>query len=321
MARARLWLKISGILVLVAVLSAGAALVALKAFFPEPKARAYAIDAARKQLGREVRLTRIDAGLTGLHLQGLAISERPDFAAGTFLSVETFSLRPSWKALLRRKLVIASASAEGLKVRVVRNADGSFNYDTLASSAPAGAAAAKPTDQAPSADFNVRSLSVSRGEVDYRDAAAGAAWAVSGLALKLDGFSLSEPFDLDVSLRAKGKAGERPVDAALAFAGTVDLARGARDKFKLEFKRLSAEADGLKLTAKGKISGLDATEAALDGELSAAGKTLLEIKGTARAAAPGSAGARLVDADFKFKTSGLDTTLLAKWAPQAGLPA
>ena len=190
MARKRLWLKILAAIVLIAVLGAGAALVAIKAFFPEPKVRAYVVDAARKQLGREVRLTRIAAGLTGLHLQGLSISERPNFAAGTFLSIETFSLRPSWRALLQRKLVVSAASIVGLKVRVVRNADGSFNYDTLAAAAvpsdvvsrPAagGAAAAAP------ADFNVRRLRVAHGEIDYRDAVAGTAWVVTGLSLKLD---------------------------------------------------------------------------------------------------------------------------------------
>ena len=322
MARARLWLKVSGSLVLLAALGAGAALVALKAFFPEPKARAYVIDAARKQLGREVRLTRIDAGLTGLHLQGLEISERPDFAAGTFLSVETFSVRPSWKALIRRKLVVASASADGLKVRIIKNADGTFNYATLASSAPAVAAASAaktPGDEAPP-EFNVKHLRVSRGALDYRDAAGGA-WALSDLALKLDGFSLAEPFDLDISLRAKGKAGERPIDAGLSFSGTIDPARGERDKIKLEFKRLSVEQDGLKLSAKGKIVRLDAPEAQFDATLSAAGKTLLEADGSVQASAPGADGARVVDADLKLKTPGLDTTLLSKWFPAAGLPA
>ncbi|MCM2305130.1 MAG: hypothetical protein NDJ72_10535, partial [Elusimicrobia bacterium] len=277
MARARLWLKVSGVAVLLAVLGAGAGLVALKTMFPEPKARAYAVAAARKQLGRDVRLTRIDAGLTGLHLQGLEVSERPDFSAGTFLSVETFSLRPSWRALLRRKLVVASASADGLKVSVVRGADGSFNYETLASSAPAGAAAAKAPEDAP-AEFNVRRLRVSRGEALYLDKGTGAAWSASELTVALDDFSLAEPFGLDLSLRLKGKAGERPVDAALAFAGTVHPARGDRVKARLEFKRLSAEQDGLKLSAKGKVSGLDAPEADLEAVLSASGKTVLEAK-------------------------------------------
>lgn len=320
MARARLWLKVSGVFALLAVLGAGAALVALKSMFPEPKARAYAIGKASKQLGREVRLKRIDAGLTGLHLQGLEISERPDFAAGTFLSVETFSLRPSWKALLRRKLVVDSASADGLKVRVVREADGSFNYDTLASSAPAGGAAGGSAKADP-AEFNVRHLRVSRGEARYLDKASGASWAATDVALKLVDFGLADPFDLDLSLRVKGKAGARPVDAALAFAGTVHPARGDRAKARLEFKRLSAEAEGLKLSARGKIAGLDAPAADLEAVLSASGKTLLEAKGVLSAAAPAADGTRAVDADLALETSGLDTTLIAKWAPGLGIPA
>ncbi|MCM2303135.1 MAG: AsmA family protein [Elusimicrobia bacterium] len=316
MARARLWLKVSVSLALLAVLAAGAAVLALKAFFPEPKARAFVLEKARKQLGREVRLARIDAGLTGLHLQGLEVSELPDFAAGTFVSVETFSLRPSWKALLRRKLVIASASADGLVLSIVRNADGSFNYDTLASSAPAAAAPAeKPSEEAP-AEFNVRHLRVARGAAAYVDKASGAVWSASGLTLRLDDFSLAEPFDLEASARVKGKAGERPIDAALAFEGTIHPARGDRAKFKVDVRRLSAAQDGLAFTAKGKISGLEAPVAELDATLTAAGKTVLDAKGRIAVSSPS-----VIGADLELKTSGLDTVLLAKWLPSAGVPA
>src|SRR4051812_16351231 len=107
MARAFNAAKIGLVVAVLCVLGAAAALVALKAFLPEPKLRAMIVERARKQLGREVRLTHISVGLTGLHLSDLEVSERPDFAAGTFLKVETFSLRPSWRALLRRKLVVA----------------------------------------------------------------------------------------------------------------------------------------------------------------------------------------------------------------------
>lgn len=321
MARARLWLKVTVSLALLAVLAAGAAVLALKAFFPEPKARAFVLEKARKQLGREVRLARIDAGLTGLHLQSLEISERPDFSAGTFLSVETFSLRPSWKALLRRKLVIASASADGLVVSVVRNADGSFNYDTLASSAAAAAPAGKPSEEEPPAELNVRHLRVARGAAAYVDKASGAAWSASGLTLRLDDFSLAEPFDLEASARVKGKAGERPIDATLAFEGTVHPARGDRAKFKVDVRRLSAAQDGLTLAAKGKISGLDAPAAEFDAALTASGQTLLDAKGDIAVSSPSAGGARAIAADLKLKTSELDTSLIAKWLPAAGIPA
>jgi len=314
-ARARLWLKISGTLALLLTLAAGAAVIALKALFPEPKARAYILGEARKRLGREVRLERIDAGLTGLHLQRLEVSERPDFSAGTFLSVETFSVRPSWQALLRREFVVSSASADRLSLHVVKNADGSFNYETLLSSAAAKTPA--PAGTGPS-EFYMRHLRVLRGELDYRDRGAGTAWTASDLALKLDDFSLTKPFDLETSFRVKGLAGKRPIDAELSFEGTV---HPARDKFQLEFKRLSVEQEGVKMSAKGKISGLDAPRAELEAGLSVAGRILLEASGTVSVSSPGASGTRPVEADLKLETPGLDTTLIAKLLPAAGIPS
>ncbi len=304
------WTKLAGVCAALAVLGAGAAAVALKAFFPEPKVRALIVDGARKQLGREVRLDRLSLGLTGLHLSGLAVSERPDFAAGTFVSADSVSVRPSWRALLRKRLVIASASADGLKLVVAKGADGRFNYETLFSSA---AAAAETGQASAAAEFDVRRLRLTRGAVDYRDAAGS--WTISGLELALDGFSLSEPFDLDVSLRAAGRAGERPVDALLAFRGAVHPARFERPKMKLVFKRLSVEQDGLKLSARGTVEDLSAPKADLDAEVSAAGKTVLTVAGKARTAGAGA------DFDLALETPGLDTTLIAKHLPSAGVPA
>ncbi len=322
MARQFPWLKIASVFVLVAILGMGAATVALKAFFPEPKIRAMIVDAARKQLGREVKLTGIGVGLTGLSLRGLEISERPNFEAGTFLSVESFSLRPSWRALLQKRLVVASALAEGLEVKVIKAADGKFNYETLAAAAPATSAApAAKSPEGPPAEFNIRHLRIKRGSVEYRDEATKASWTVSDLALALDDFSLSEPFNVDVSFHARGKAGDRPVDAALSFAGTVHPERGDPAKFKAEISRFSVEQDGIKLTAKGRVAGLDAPDTTLDLTVSVAGKTLLSSSGDLRVSAPGEGGARSVDADLKLNTSGIDTMWLAKLMPSAGFPA
>jgi len=310
---ASFWVKAAGAAVLAAALGAVAAVVVLKHFFPEPKLRAMTVDAAKRQLGRDVRLEGVGVGLRGLRLTGLEISEKPDFAAGTFVRVESFRLRPSWKALLKRRLVVASVSADGLKVRVAKGADGRFNYETLGSSAAAPAAAAAPTTE-PAPELDVRRASVSNGALEYADQTTGAAWTVSDLDLDLRGFSLAAPFDVTTSLRARGRAGARPVDAKVSFKGSVDLARGDRAAFKADVKRLVVEAEGLTLSASGKAAGLDAPKVSFDADLSAAGKDLLHASG---AAALGAA----IDVDVKAKTPGLDTTWLAALAPQAGVPA
>ncbi|MDE2510615.1 MAG: hypothetical protein KGL74_05790, partial [Elusimicrobia bacterium] len=313
MKRHSFWLKAAAAAALMAVLGLGAALVALKTAFPEPKLRAWAVDAARRQLGREVKLDHISAGLGGLSLEGLKISESPDFSAGTFLSVDTFRLRPSWKAALRRKLVIAAVSADGLRVRVTKDARGRYNYETLGSSAaPAGAAAAP--DQGPPAELNVRRASIRNGAADYFDAATGSSWTVSGLSLDVSDFGMGGAFPLNVALRVKGRAGGRPVDARIAFDGTVDLARGDRAAFKADVKRLKVEAEGLALDASGHETGLDAPKVSFDGSLSASGKTVLRAKGTA-------ALGETSEFDVSGTFPGLDTRLLAKFAPAAGIPA
>ncbi|MBI3565872.1 MAG: AsmA family protein, partial [Elusimicrobia bacterium] len=314
MNRATFWLKAAAAAALVAALGAVAAVLTLKSFFPEPKLRAMTVDAAKRQLGRDVRLEGIGIGLTGVSLRGLEVSEKPDFAAGTFVRVESFRLRPSWKALLKRRLVVASVSADGLSLRVVKGADGRFNYETLLSSggAPAAAGPSKPAEAAP--ELDVRRATVTRGKVQYADRVAGADWTASDLELDLRDFGLAAPFDLETTARVVGKAGSRPVDAKLAFKGRVDLARGDRAAFKAEVRKLVVEAEGARLSATGKAAGLDAPKVSFEAELSAAGKELLRASGTAAVGAE-------VAADVKAKTPGLDTTLLAKLLPQAGIPA
>lgn len=312
MARLSGWLKLIVALVLTGALGAAAALVALRAFFPEPKLRAMVVDGARKQLGREVKLEGIGLGLRGLSLSGLQVSEAPDFSAGTFVAVERFRVRPSWRALLKKKLVVASVTAEGLKLTVLKKADGAFNFSSLASSAPAGGAPAPSGPDAARPEFSIRHLRVSGAEVLYQDAAAGEAWTLSEADVALDGFAMNAPFDLDGSLRLRGESGGRPVDARLAFDGEVDPARGELGKMKLKAKSFSVEAEGLALKGSADVEGLAPPKARFDVELSAAGKSLLEASGEVRLSS--AAGGDFL-ADLKAESSGVDTTLIAKWLP------
>jgi uncharacterized protein involved in outer membrane biogenesis len=313
MASKRAWLKAALAAALVAALGAVALVVALKAFFPEPKVRAWVVQTARRRLGREVRLDGLGVGLRGLTLRGLEVSEAPDFAAGTFLRVESFQLRPSWRALLQRQLTIASVSAEGLSVRVIRGTDGRFNFETLGSSAAAPAPAAAPSAAVPAPVLAVRAAAVSGGRILYEDRTSGASWTVSGLDAKVRGFTWTAPFEVEASLRAKGKAGGRPVDAKVSLSGRADLAQGDRAKFHAEIARLSVEQSGLTLTGSGKVDGLDAPKSEFRAELSAAGKSLLTADGRVALGASGT------DFSASARTPGLDTRVLA--ALGAGLPA
>lgn len=312
MKRGLFWLKALAATAVVAGLGAVATLVVLRAVFPEAKLRAWTVNTARRQLGREVRLDALDLGLSGLSLRGVEVSEAPDFSAGTFVRVESFTLRPSWRALLHGKFVVAAVAADGVALKVLKGADGRFNYETLASSAPA-TPASKPSG-APPAELKVRRAKVTRASVVYDDGTPGGRWSVSDLDLAASNLGVSGPVDLEVSGRLAGKAGARPVDAGFSFDGSVDAARGDRAAFTAVARRLVVKAEGLKASLSGKVAGLDAPALTFEGELSAAGKSLLTASGTA------SVGP-VARFDLKAKTPGLDTTLAAKLLPGAGLPA
>lgn len=309
----RTWLKPVAVGAGVAVLGAVAATVALKAAFPEPKLRALALEKARKQLGREVRLQRAGLGLTGLRLTGLEISESPDFAAGAFLKAEEIRLRPSWRALLKRRVVVASASADGLSARVVRGKDGAWNFATLAAAAPAPVEPKAPGASFP-ADFSIRHLGLTRASLEFRDDHAGRAWNIKDLALKADGLNPSDPFSLELALKASGSEAGRAISGALDFAGEVDPARGDLAAVKIRARRLTLESEGATLKAKGTLATPASPKADFDATLSYLGVELVTAAGSA------SISTSALTAELKAETRGFDLAPLAKFLPKGTLP-
>jgi hypothetical protein len=313
MKRATFWVRAAGYGMIAAALGVFGATALLRRYYPEPKLRRMIVDAARRQLGRDVRLEKIGVGLRGLTLRGLSVSESPDFAAGTFLSADVLRVRPSWRALLRRRLVVDSVAAEGLSVRLVKRADGTFNFSNLASTSSAGAAPSAPAANAPDAAFDVRRILATGSSLEYEDAAAGTSWKISALALDVGGLGPTAPFDAAASARVQGRADGADVDARVVVDARVDLARGSRELFSAEAKRLLIEQNGLKLEGRARVSSLDVPRVDYDLALSADGRRLLRASGTAKCGAA-------VEADVKFESDPLDAALVARLFPSAGLP-
>lgn len=175
--------------------SLAALTVAIKIYLPPEKVRSLIVDGARKALRREVRLKDISLGaLKGLTLSGLEISESPDFKAGTFAGVGSFQLKVQWRELLRKKIVIDRLAITGVKVNVVKERNGLFNFSDLLPASASGAKSTAPS-QASAAplpfEFNVKNISLSKSGIDYRDKAAGKQWQVSNLETTAKNISLA----------------------------------------------------------------------------------------------------------------------------------
>src|SRR3954468_4429307 len=88
--------------------------VVLKVMLPPDRMRALVAEKAGKSLRREVRLGAASLSVLhgGVEFDDLAISEAPDFKAGTFASVKSFTLRVRLLPLLRKRIVVESVAAD-----------------------------------------------------------------------------------------------------------------------------------------------------------------------------------------------------------------
>jgi uncharacterized protein involved in outer membrane biogenesis len=206
-------------------------------------------------LGREVRVKDVELGMIkGVVLEGLEVSEKPDFKAGTFAGVERFRFRVQWLPLLRKKVVVDEISVSGPSLRVVQVKSGVFNFSDLVP-APAGAPAA-PVQPGSAVrlpfDLQMRKVALTGGSVEYADAVSGAKWRVSGLRAVLKDVSLIRPFGVEAGLDAEQLAPGR-LRANMSLDLKLDLGGMASGLIAADIKKLAAEVSGLSLTLAGPV--------------------------------------------------------------------
>jgi len=229
--------------------------IALSIWMPPAKVRQFMADTAGRYLHREVRLRDVSLGaVKGLVVEGLEVSEKPDFAAGTFARVDSLRLRMRWLPLLRKQVVIDEITITGPGIAVVRLKPGVFNFSDLvaASSAPATAAASPAPVLTLPFTLQAGRISLQDGRITYADRVAGAQWRVSSLKAVIKQLSFSHHFGLEAGLKAEQL---RPgtLKAKLDFNGQVDLSGMAFGKLSADINKLAADVSGLTMTLAGQV--------------------------------------------------------------------
>ena len=282
------WLVVAAGVLLVLLI---AAVVLVKVLVTPERIRATVLPMAEKALHRKVELGEIQIGfLSGVHLTRLTIAE----PAGdqTFVAADEVVLRYRFWPLLLGRVLVDEVRLVNPHIRIVRLADGSFNFSDLLAPAtgPAAAAPAKPAGSTSAAgdgaiDLLVSHVNISGGEVvflDYTiDAAAPYRLKFASVDLNLEDVNLGRSFPCEL----KGQLN----DARLAVDGEINL------------KQMSGQArlqlDNLDLTGFAPY-----LRALVPGELGAATiSTDLEVAGDARQ----------VSSSGKLQLANLDLTLNA----------
>jgi hypothetical protein len=195
-------MKKLGIILGVMVLLGGGAAVAVRVLLPEEKVRSMAIVYAEKATGRKVSLGELKLGLVfGVRLKDVSVEG--------LASARQITLRPSWRALLERKVEIQSVSVDGLRLKLPKDA----------SQNKAPGKALSPSQAAAGAAVSVRKLSVTDAEI------VGDGFTLKELKATVTGASSDKPFPASVSFLAVTPKLTR----RLSFDGTVDPSKRAVD--------------------------------------------------------------------------------------------
>ncbi len=121
-------LLLAAVVLLLVVVVVGS--LVLKFYFSNERLRSLLLPPVREALGRQVDFGSCSIDLIrGIELSGLVVKEAD--GKTNFLTVEKLGLGYSLMPLLQKRLEISKLSISGLTVKVYRNRQGAFNYQSL----------------------------------------------------------------------------------------------------------------------------------------------------------------------------------------------
>ncbi len=154
----------------------------------------------------EVQIKRVTAGLTGINAEGLSLS-LPE--GGDIASVESLSLKVMPLKLIRGEIDFNRIFIDGVKINIIRDKNGKFNFDGLFADAAGNASDGKENSESSSfvKDLRVKRFQIRNAEVSYLDESAGISASLNNLFLDIYDFSFTAPFRVSVNAEVSYNGG------------------------------------------------------------------------------------------------------------------
>lgn len=265
------FLKLCFKIAVVIVILGAAALIALRLMFPPEKLKAMALEYAKTNLQREITFDDVSLNLVGVTLDNFAISENTTFQNGTFAKADKLVVKIALKPLFQKRIEISTVQLDGLDINVVKNADGTFNFDTLIPASDPNAAPEETTASDGSAAFVLLAdkIAANNCSFSYKDLQTGMNAAINNLNLEINRFDMAEPFDVNINFttafqQKNGPAVSVPLNIALrVFLANLDMANAY-----VTVNDISASYKTVKFQLTGGVRDFTAPQMDLSGTLS-----------------------------------------------------
>ena len=259
--------KVLGWTAAAVLLLAAAGALAAKLYFTPARLKALTTDYAQKTLRRQVTFDSAALNFSGLAITNLRVSEHPDFKRGEFFSADSFSARPSLRALLRRELKIESVSASGLKMRVAELRPETYNFSDLLEQSPAQKTAKAPQKGTPAPQFSISSLRVRSSHFVYTNAAGDLTVTLKDIDLSASALSPSEFFPAEAAFTLAVASPYFNGELPATLKGRLALGGFDPQKGRAELERATLALGGVKASLKGSLANLLEPDAKLSLEV------------------------------------------------------
>ena len=255
----------------VCVILLAAGLIALRIMFPPEKLKAMAVDYAKTNLQREISFDKISFNVIGVTLDNFALSENTTFQNGTFVKADKLVVKLALMPLLKKRVEISTVSVDGLDVNVIKNKDGSFNFDTLIPSSDGENTPAETAQEDNSGLAFVLladRIVLNNCNFTYKDLQTGMDASVNKLQVEIREFDLDNPFDVKIKFTTEYSAAGLNMTVPVSISLRTFLANLNMPEAYVTVNDISASYKTVKLQLKGGVKNFEAPLAELTGTLS-----------------------------------------------------
>jgi len=271
-------LYLLGALVVLAVVVA----VAVAMLFDTNKLKGELERVVKQETGRTLKLEG-DLRLAfwpsiGASMGRASLSERA--STESFASIESAHVAVALLPLLRGQTLVDQVQLSGLKVNLVKRADGKFNFEDLLGAGaaapagkPSGAAAARESGGS-QVNFDISGVRIEHASISYRDLKSGQQLAISDLRLQTGRVASGVPGKLELSAAIKGSKPDIDAAFSLSTAYLFDTGRktvalnGIESRIKVTSPALPQETVTVPITGSVQVDlGKDTARAELSAKV------------------------------------------------------
>jgi AsmA protein len=266
-------LSLFAILAITVVLAAVATFLRIK--YPPAKLKAMAQEYVKTHFNREISFGDLSFNLIGANLNDFALSEEGSFKNGTFISAKRLVVKVKLAPLFKKEIEVQTAGLEDLRINVIRQKNGRFNFDDLTRLVSAESARAPHARNAqaaagvPAIGLMADEAYLKNADFRFSDKRAGRDFEVKKLNFKVKDFDFVDPFSFTLSLSTgvslTGGVKISPVN--FEAEGSVSLSDMNLEKASAAIKKIAVSYKTAKIALSGNIKNFKRSAINLKGKI------------------------------------------------------